>query len=433
MSRNTDLSTQTFNTKNANEVLTLEFENRIILTSSQTFVPPTAATAVRFTAVGGGGDALIYVGGAGAGLFQKTFYAPWVGLTTSFQLTVAAAGGDTTLADSAGTSIAKAFGATAIDGSNPVGVGGTSCGGELNTSGSPGGSSPGVGGASGGLIADSTYDSEYAGRWKYFQESIRNDNLKDYIIGNFYLSGGSVSIAGLGTNTVVAQQIDGKASGGIPAGLFSDGYDACTYTLSTTYTGTCGKGGDGGYGGNGGTGAAGRSASCPQPGPLYCYSGGPGGDGGYGGDGGCGGSFITYCALSGGQLATSGCPGGAGGYGGNGGNGRPGSGCAFVPACGGAGGTGGFGGRGGNGGNGSCHGCGYAYVSGGTGGTGGFGGGGGVGGFSCCCRGCGGVGGYGGGGGALNPTTTNTGCTARYGVGGAGAVIVEWTTRELKN
>jgi len=433
MSRNADLSTQTFNIKNATDVLTLEFENRVVLTGSETFVPPAAATAVRFTAVGGGSAGIGTTAGAGAGLFQKTFYAPWTGDYASFQLTVGAVEGDTILANNSGTSLARAFGATAISGTNPIGVGGTSCGGDLNTSGSPGGTSPGVGGASGGLIADSTYDSTYAGRWKYFQESITNESVKNYIIGNFYISGGTetaVAIGTIGDYTIVTQEIDGQATGGMPAGLFSNGYDACTLPGCNTFTGADGKGGKGGYGGNGGCGAIGRSNTVPQPGCFYCA--GSGGDGGYGGDGGTGGYYQCYCP-SGAALALLGCPGGAGGYGGNGGAGSPGCGCYFVPSTGGCGGTGGFGGHGGRGGHAATHACGTLYIAGGNGGTGGFGGGGGQGGCSACAYGCGGAGGYGGGGGAMNPATNYPGCGDRSGPGGTGAIIVEWTTKEIIN
>ena len=450
MSRNTDLSTQTFHITNTDDILSVEYENRVILTASETFVPPAAATAIRFTAVGGGGAGIGTTGGAGAGLFQKTFYAPWVGVTTSFVLTVGAVEGDTTLADSAGTSLAKAFGATAISDTNPVGVGGTSCGGDLNTSGSPGGI--GVGGASGGIIADSVYDDTYAGRWKYFQESITNQNLKNYIISNFYISGGTEAIVATG-NTVRSQVIDGTATSSVPAGLFSNGFDACSLQCSTIFTNVPGKGGKGGYGGNGGKGSNGQCSTTPAPASFACA--GIGGDGGYGGDGGTGGCFNRRCS-NGPTIAYIGCPGGAGGYGGNGGRGGDGFGqVAGGYSCSGCGGAGGFGGHGGCGG---CAGPGLCAcmccVTAGAGGAGGFGGGGGRGGNAtftmctpgnglACCNGtqgmggCGGTGGYGGGGGGMGcsycPAHTNDCISARSGAGGAGAIIVEWTTKKVTN
>ena len=451
MSRNTDLSTHTFHLTNVVDILSIEYENRVILTASETFVPPAAATAIRFTAVGGGGAGIGTTGGAGAGLFQKTFYAPWVGVTTSFVLTVGAVEGDTTLADSAGTSLAKAFGATAISDTNPVGVGGTSCGGDLNTSGSPGGI--GVGGASGGIIADSVYDDTYAGRWKYFQESITNQNLKNYIISNFYISGGTEAIVATG-NTVRSQVIDGTATSSVPAGLFSNGFDSCGLQCSASFTNVPGQGGKGGYGGNGGNGSNGQCQTNPAlPQSFGCA--GCGGDGGYGGNGGNGGCFHRYCTASSSPIGRIGCPGGDGGYGGNGGNGGCGSStnCGAPPTSG-AGGAGGFGGHGGCGGNAnygtmSCRSCVCARC----GGTGGFGGGGGRGGnalftictpgVGICCPGtqgmggAGGTGGYGGGGGGMGcsycPAYTCDCISARSGAGGGGAIIVEWTTKKVTN
>jgi hypothetical protein len=453
MSRNTDLSTQTFHITNADDILSVEYENRVVLTASETFVPPAAATAIRFTAVGGGGAGIGTTGGAGAGLFQKTFYAPWVGVTTSFVLTIGAAEGDTTLADSAGTSLAKAFGATGISDTNPVGVGGTSCGGDLNTSGSPGGI--GVGGASGGLIADSVYDDTYAGRWRYFQESITNENLKNYIISNFYISGGSENSIGIGTAacyTVLNQVIDGTATSSLPAGLFSNGFDSCSLPCSVSFTNAPGVGGKGGYGGNGGSGSRGQCALVGNP--VTCGQAGSGGDGGYGGNGGNGGCFQRRC-CNGPTIAFIGCPGGAGGYGGNGGRGGDGAGCiAGGYSCSGAGGAGGFGGHGGCGGCAGIQPCACrCCVTAAAGGAGGFGGGGGRGGNATftmcnpgpgvCCSGtqgmggCGGAGGYGGGGGGMGcsfcPAYTCDCISARSGAGGAGAIIVEWTTKKVTN
>jgi len=441
MSRNTDLSAASIVVKSNENITSLDFEHRILITSNTTFVPPAAATAIRFTAVGGGGNGSGYTSGAGAGLFQKTIYGPWTGTNTNFQLTIGAAEGITTLANCAGTSIAKAFGATAISGPNPVGVGGTSCGGDLNTSGSPGGQATcmctghlgGVGGASGGLIADSIYDETYAGRWAYFKESISNENVKNYVLNSFYLSGGTATAIGLGTAgdyIVLSQVIDGiqPSSASLPAGLFTSG------APGTASNNGCNRHGvPGGYGGDGGYGAQGIQQCTGNP--TTCTVGGNGGNGGYGGNGGCGGRYQVNQPYA---FYIQGCRGGDGGYAGSGGTG--GLGCCGCLSCGekssisGLGGCGGFGGAGGQGGSNCNPAC---TNKAGCGGVGGFGGGGGAGGSGFVGNGNGGNGGYGGGGGAVGYSVCCTAwvnCTnISAGSGGTGAVIVEWTTKPLTN
>ena len=160
----------------------LNFENRLQITATTTFPVPLNAKAIKFTAVGGGQAGVGTTGGPGGGYFDKIFYAPFTGLTTSFVLTVGAVGGNTTLGNSAGTVLATAFGATAIDGANPVGIGGTASGGDINSNGSPGGTSPGRGGASGNAFGNGVYNPTYAGRWVYYRESLVNDNIKNYIL-----------------------------------------------------------------------------------------------------------------------------------------------------------------------------------------------------------------------------------------------------------
>lgn len=424
--------------------LQLDFEHQILITSNTTFVVPPNAKAVKFTAVGGGQAGVGTTGGPGAGYFEKTFYPPFTGLATSFQLTIGAAnGGNTILRDSAGNTIATAFGATAIGPANPVGVGGTASGGDINTQGSPGGITPGVGGASGGVFGDSVYNPTYAGRWIYFRESIVNDNVRNYFINNIELTRGT-RVATIGVNSlgaVTAQYgalINPSGPGANVAGIFANGTN---------------PGGLGGFGGNGGIGAGpggygGNGGAAPYP-------GGAGGAGGYGGSGAPG--RTPYSTSAPGQ------PGGAGGFAGAGGaasNGRGGpSGVPYPPgfyagASGGPGGTGGptgFGGGGGAGGDGGPGGNGGPRTSGplgplgGSGGNGGNGGPGGPGGFG----GGGGRGGnlgnrgLGGPGGPLppffpyqGPTSGAPGTPGSFGVvgtpgnGGAGAVYIEWTMKE---
>ena len=370
-----------------------QFENQVIITSSTTFVVPPETKAIKFTAVGGGQAGTASTGGPGGGYFEKTYQEPFTGLTTSFQLTIGAAGGNTVLADSAGTTIATAFGATAISAPNPVGVGGTASGGDVNHNGSPGGTSPGVGGASGGKFGDGIYDATYAGRWVYFQESLINDTVKNLFLGSYYANGG-VSFAGysapgsdlFGTVNRKSSPITGTGAIG---GLFGDGGDSVVPSPSGA--------GLGGFGGNGGNGGSGIPGS-----PTANQNGSPGGSGGFGGNGGNGGNGFP--------PGRPGGNGGTGGFGGNGGNGGDG---AAINGPGGDGGAGGFGGFGGTGGTSPGPG-----TNGGDGGAGGFGGGGGV---SAPIGGVGGTGGYGGGGGK--------GVTG--GSGGAGAIIVEWTTTAL--
>ena len=380
MSRNFSLDSITQSVFSNSRNKNLQYENRIIISASTTFVVPPNTKAIKFSAVGGGRAGVGSTGGPGGGYFEKSFYAPFTGLTTSFQLTVGAVGGNTVLANSTGTTIATAFGATAIGTGFPIGVGGTASGGDLNANGSPGGQSTptaGVGGASGGCFGDGQYNSTFAGRWVYLKESFTNDNVKNFLLTNYYANGGS-TVAGF-TATPVAGffgVVNGSSPiGGSPGGLFGDGATGATSPVTPT------SGGVGGYGGNGGSG----STSSP---------GGSGGIGGAGGDGGT-------------TPSGTGGPGGAGGFGAPGGNG------AFGPVNGGNGGAGGFGGAGGNGGP--------AGTNAGSGGTGGFGGGGGIAGAP---NGSGGTGGFGGGGGSSQPGQP----PARVGAGGAGAFIVEWTT-----
>lgn len=320
----------------------LEFENRIIISANTTFVVPAGTKAIKFSAVGGGQAGTASTGGPGGGYFEKTFYAPFTGLTTSFQLTVGAVGGNTVLANSAGTTIATAFGATAIGAANPVGVGGTSSGGDVNYNGSPGGTSPGVGGASGGKFGSGVYDSTYAGRWVYLRESFTNDNVRNFLITSYYANGGAAA-AGAVPGTPIGVSLFGTV-GHQPgtAGIGDRGFAGGLYGPGgaggpSSPTTNPGPGGAGGFGGDGGSGLAGG------PGGI----GGNGGSGTFGGDGGFGGNGGVGGPGSGGD----------GGFGGAGGN---------VPGGGvGSGGPGGFGGGGGSGGNP------------GGGGPGGFGGGGG--------------------------------------------------------
>jgi len=373
MSRNFSLDSITQSVFSSSRNNNLQFENRIIISANTTFVVPPNTKAIKFSAVGGGRPGVAFTGGPGGGYFEKSFYAPFTGLTTSFQLTVGAVGGNTVLANSTGTTIATAFGATAIGVGATVGVGGTASGGDLNANGSPGGTSPGVGGASGGCFGDSVYNSTYAGRWVYLAESFTNDNVKNFLLASYYANGGS-TVSGISVSPVgYFGVVNGSSTaGGSPGGLFSDG---------ATGTGTPAPGppigGSGGYGGNGGTGASGST-------------GGSGGIGGRGGDGG------------------------GSGTGGRGGFGAPGGSGGFPSGTGGSGGFGGAGGAGGPNGGGP----------GGSAGSGGFGGGGGQGGFGIPTGGPGGSGGFGGGGGGSGPGPV----AGTAGNGGAGAFIVEWTT-----
>ena len=392
--------------------LRLDFESQILITSNTTFVVPPGTKAVKFTAVGGGQAGVGTTSGAGAGYFEKTFYGPFTGLTTSFQLTIGAAnGGNTILRDSAGTTIATAFGATAIGTGATVGVGGTASGGDINSQGSPGGINLGVGGASGGALGNSVYDATYAGRWIYFRESIVNDNVRNYFVNNIEVTTGS-RVKGVGINTggTVAFSFGSflstpqSAAPGVASGLFAEGGAAA----SPPFGG--GNGGAGGFGGTGGSGG------------FSPTTGGAGGPGGYGGNGGPGGSGPS-----------SGGAGGAGGYGGNGG---PGGSSA------GTGGPGGYAGSGGNGsvGRGPSLGpfnpsTGYSptpAIPGGNGGAGGFGGGGGggaTGPHPGTNGGNGGPGGFGGGGGSTAPGTA-PGVIGTPGNGGPGAMYIEWTMKE---
>lgn len=411
MSRVTDFATSVFNTINQSRNNGLSFENNILVTSNTTFEVPPNTKAVKFTVVGGGGDSVLDTGGAGAGYFEKTFYAPFVGLTTSFQLTVGSApGGNSVLAYSNGTTIATAFGATAISPTAPVGIGGTASGGDINSNGSPGGTSPGCGGASGGVFGPSVYNTTYAGRWKYFKESFINDNVKNYILTNYYTTtGGTTNVAVTTANVILSGGLVEQSAfntKGINGGLFGPGAPGQP-SPSATPLGPV-SGGIGGYGGNGG---AGGSYSFPYGSGQY-----GGGRGGIGGDGG------------------PGNPGGAGGFGGNGGDGSS----NLTPNPTGPynngfpGGAGGHGGRGGDGGPGT-----GIFGNSGRGGLGGFGGGGGVAGDSSTPPGAptlgqGGQGGYGGGGGRAGKWTSPFAPPATYGnpgLGGAGAFIVEWTTQ----
>ena len=400
--------------------LQLDFESQILITSNTTFVVPPNAKAVKFTAVGGGQAGVGTTSGAGAGYFEKTFYAPFTGLTTSFQLTIGAAnGGNTILRDSAGTTIATAFGATAIGAGATVGVGGTASGGDINSQGSPGGITPGVGGAAGGPLGNSVYDSTYAGRWIYFRESIVNDNVRNYLVNTLEASRGSrVTSVGFNSLGVITAQygalISPSGPGATVSGLFANGT----------------AGGAGGFGGNGGAGPYPSGNGGPGG---YGGNGGPGtspsgrgGDGGYGGSGGAGAGNPYGPNRNGGS-------GGSGGYGANGGQGGSGGGGSYSPFPGssitaGPGGPGGPGGFGAGGGRGGAGGSGLAgpYAPnptaaparpggpGGSGGSGGFGGGGGA---------------SGAGGLAGSPPST-AGSNGPVGNGGAGAVYIEWTTKE---
>lgn len=255
MSRNINLDTITLNLFNSNKSNQLFFENRILITSTSTFVVPPAAKVVKFTAVGGGEAATTTVGGPGGGYFEKTFYAPFTGITTSFQLTVGAAGGNSVLAYSDGTTIATAFGAVAISAPEPIGVGGGASGGDLNSVGSPGGSSPGVGGAGGGPFGDSVYNSTYAGRWLYHQESFTNDNIKNYYIINGHINGTGPSSWN--------SPLFGDSGFASPLGI-NDGTAGTTPTNAGFGGGGLavnpGPGGSGGYGGGGGAGSSGGGA-----------------------------------------------------------------------------------------------------------------------------------------------------------------------------
>lgn len=364
----------------------VQYENRIIISSNTNFVVPPNTKAIKFSAVGGGRPAVANTGGPGGGYFEKTFYAPFTGIATSFQLTVGAVGGNTVLANSAGTTIATAFGATAIGPSFPVGVGGTASGGDVNSNGSPGGTVPGCGGASGGCFGDGQYNPTYAGRWVYLKESLTNDNVKNFMLQSYYINGGQ-SVTGTLPSPLTPTAYFGTVystpfSLGSPGGLFANGADG-----SPSPSPLPANGGFGGYGGDGGAAA------------------GPGGLAGQGGIGGNGGTGAAAPSVAG--------TGGAGGFGGNGGDG------GLAPQYGGSGGPGGFGGRGGAGQPGS--------IQSGAGGAGGFGGGGGkAGGATPGGPGInpGGAGGFGGGGGGTPPQ----GLPGAWGQGGAGAFIVEWTT-----
>ena len=308
----------------------LNFENRLQITETTTFVVPRNAKAVKFSVVGGGQPGSGLTAGPGAGYFEKTVYAPFVGLTTSFVLTVAAAGGNSTLGNSAGTVLATAFGASAIGAGSSIGIGGTASGGDINSNGSPGGTSPGVGGASGSPFGAGQYNPTYAGRWLYFKESFLNDNVKIF----------------LSTNAVAA----GATNVSIP----SVGYGGSGIGGSLTL-----GGGPGGIAGDGGFGGGGNPSSPP-------IIGGPGGPGGFGGAGGAGGPGASPISPYG--TGGAGGSGGAGGFGGAGGTGGRGG---SPGGSGGAGGPGGFGGGGGIGGLNS------PGSTRGPGGSGGFGGGGG--------------------------------------------------------
>lgn len=416
MSRNFSLDSITQTIFGGSRNNNLQYENRVIVTSNTTFVVPPNTKAIKFSAVGGGQAGAGTTAGPGGGYFEKSFYSPFTGLTTSFQLTVGSAGGNTVLADSAGTTIATAYGATAIDGSNPVGVGGTSSGGDFNANGSPGGTSPGVGGASGGIYGPGIYDSTYAGRWAYFKESLINDNLKNFILTNFYSNGGGV-FSGITSDNVVIGGVNipylstspPSTTFAYPGGLFSSGQNGRDGVINEAGI-SGGAGGFGSPGGNGGSSTTTGPSLTGQP-------GGAGGPGGFGGDGGNGGNGAPGGAVPFGRNGGFGGIGGPGGFGGNGGNG----GSAGVPAAPAAavtssiGGPGGFGGHGGIGGGNA-----VPTAAGGTGGPGGFGGGGGIGGPGAVTGGDGGPGGFGGGGGS-SPNAT-------AGQGGPGAFIIEWTT-----
>lgn len=383
MGRISDLTTKVFNVFNINRNNNLVFENRILITSTSTFTVPKNTKAVKFTAVGGGQAGVGQTGGPGAGYFEKTFYAPFEGATSSFQLTVGAAnGGNTVLSDSLGATIATAYGATAISPSNPVGIGGTSEGGDINTKGSPGGSSPGVGGASGSHFGDGVYNSTYAGRWVHFREGFTNQNIAKYILLNSHYSGQGSSDSWNSSSYI-----------GGPGGLaYNSPPTPPTGPGSTGSTGAGGGGGSvpfppgqpGGTGGTGGAGGVGASPTATSSNSSgfagssgISGSAGPAGRGGTGGNGGTGGpgrpganSVLGYPPFNAPYPSTRGQPGGNGGTGGTGGVGGPG-GPGGVGALGAAGGFGGFGGTGGAGGDGGQGGTGGNGGSGGSGGTGG--------------------------------------------------------------
>ncbi len=230
------LSSLNFYEADPNNVLV--YENSITITSTSTFVVPPGTNAVKFTVVGGGQAGVGTTGGAGGGYFEKTFYAPFTGITTSFILTVGAAGGNSTLAYSNSVVIATAYGATAIGAGATVGIGGTSEGGDINTKGSPGGTTPGVGGASGGPFGDSVYNSTYAGRWLYFNESFTNDNVLIYELINAHIAGAGTSFTRASLGDVGNVGEVGGFGGGGPAGVAPSPL----------------PGGSGGFGGGGGRG-----------------------------------------------------------------------------------------------------------------------------------------------------------------------------------
>lgn len=417
MSRTRDSSTNFSNLGDLSryDPLNVYYENRIQVTANTTFVVPPNTKAVKFTAVGGGENGSLSVSGAGAGYFEKTFYGPFAGLTTSFQLTIAATGGNTILADSAGNTIATAFGASA-------GVGGTASGGDINSNGSPGGTSPGCGGASGGPFGNSVYNPTYAGRWVYFKESLINQNIINQVEARYNIeTGNTFPIAfqpsanpGTVSSTLtfgggIYKQVSPFLSADKAyAGLLTNGSTGRGASPGTPSL----PGNPGGWGGDGGVGGSGAAGPPSTPGS-------PGGVGGFGGNGGTGGSI--------------GGAGGAGGFGGNGGNGGNGvEGPATYITWGAPGGSGGFGGRGGDGGTAASWPPGGNSGYGGSGGAGGFGGGGGAGAPgtpSSGVGGSGGPGGFGGGGGRAGSGPPSGG-NGGGGAGGAGAIIIEWTTKE---
>lgn len=425
MSRTRDSSTNFSNLGDLSryDPLNVYYENRIQVTANTTFVVPPNTKAVKFTAVGGGQNGTLDISGAGAGYFEKTFYGPFAGLTTSFQLTIAATGGNTILADSAGNTIATAYGPNA-------GVGGTASGGDINSNGSPGGTSPGCGGASGGPFGNSVYNPTYAGRWVYFKESLVNQNIINQIETRYNIeTGNTFPIAfqpsanpGTVSSTLtfgggIYKQVSPFLSADKAyAGLLTNG------SAGRTAIGPSGTpslpGLPGGWGGDGGTGGN----STPTP---YGLPGSPGGNGGFGGNGGAGGN--------------AGGSGGAGGFGGNGGDGGAGMPPPSPSFAGSPGGAGGFGARGGDGGPSVPGPSGGGGGPGGSGGAGGFGGGGGAGrpggyGYNGGGGGYGGPGGFGGGGGmggyAGPPGGATPSPNGAGGAGGAGAMIIEWTTKE---
>lgn len=447
MSRNFSIGSNFLNFFNQERAGALEFENSLLVESSRTFVVPAGAKVIKFTAVGGGQAGAGITGGPGAGYFEKTFYAPFTGITTSFILTVGAAnGGNTILKYADNTTIATAYGASAISDSNPVGVGGTAEGGDYNANGSPGGTNPGVGGASGSFMGPATYDPISAGHWPGFNESLTGYalNFYRYFKSQYSNSSGvgtyidyrqpsifsAVGPAGVGTgaggSTGPTGEFIGKSGNGGPGGTGPSGsvggqsgaaggnggiLNANGILASLKY-----RSGNGGAGGNGGGG------SSPNPSPTQPPR--AGGNGGRGGDAG----VITNL------FGSFGGAGGSSGNGGAGGNGGPG----YIYAPGGSG-DGGAGGRG------------YDGGPGGFGGGGGRGGNAGPGGAAgnypgrtgapAGVAGNGGTGGYGGGGGAYglgaeggngsSPPPQPPGSPSSPGVvgqGGPGAFIVEWTT-----